>query len=389
MQINPLAFDAGEYAGRQQRLLATLAEQRLDALLIFQQENLYYLYGYDQIGYWVYQTAIVPADGSQPTLLCRNADEHLARDTPHLTDVRTWLDDDPRDPGTITVEILRERGLLRAGARIGVERRTYSLMPYYWDLLTAAMPAEVELVDASEVVSALRQVKSPAELALMRKAAAVMDAGFEAAFDAITVGARECDLHAAAAAAMYHAGGEAAAVAPPIASGHRTLSQTHVGPSDRALEEGDPITIELGGVCRRYHAVGAHSCVVGEPTAAMRSMHAAIADALGTAFPLIEPGRPASEVAARVQQRLEAAGFDRRGRHVGYGTGVGYAPSWLEPLRLKASDGHVLRSGMTFFYFVGLTDRERGFCFYVGEPVAVTDAGGERLSRLPLELVRR
>ncbi|MBB4660577.1 Xaa-Pro dipeptidase [Conexibacter arvalis] len=389
MQINPLAFDAGEYAARKERLLGALAEQRLDALLVFQQESLYYLYGYDQIGYWVYQTAIVPADGSDPTVLCRNADEHLVRDTPHLQDVRTWLDDSPRDPGTITVEILRERGLLRAGARIGVERRTYSLMPYWYDMLTAAMPDGVELVDASDLVSALRQIKSPAELELMRRAGAIMDAGFEAAFDAIAVGAREHDLHAAAAAAMYRAGGEAAAVAPPIASGHRTLSQTHVGPSDRVLRDGDPITIELGGVHRRYHAVGAHSCVVGEPTAAMCRLHDGIVSALTGAFGLIEPGRPTSEVAARVQEGLEAAGLDRRGRHVGYGTGIGYPPSWLEPLRLKGSDGHALEAGMTFFYFVGVTDRENGFCFYVGEPVAVTETGAERLSRLPMELVRR
>lgn len=387
MTIHPLAFEASEYERRQERLRVAMEAQRLDAMLLFHQESLYYLYGYDQIGYWVYQTAVVPADGSPPAVLCRSADEHLVRDSPFLDDVRTWLDDSPRDPGQITADIVAERGLLGAGARIGIERRAHSLLPYYYDLLRDALPGGVELVDASDIVSELRHVKSPAELDAMRRAGRVMDAGLEAAFAAFEPGIRECDLHAAVAHGMYTAGGEFPAVPPPIASGPRTLSQTHGGATQRVIAPGDPVTIEVGGVANRYHAVAAHSGVAGEPTARMRAVFDGIADALQSGYELITPGRPTTELADRVQGRLEANGLSRRGRHVGYGIGIGYPPSWLEPLRLKATDGHELVTGMTFFYFAGITDLDAGFCFYVGEPIAVTDGGHERLSRLPLELV--
>lgn len=386
--INPLAFEPAEYTARQERLRAAMAAANLDAVLLFQQESLYYLYGYDQIGYWVFQTAVVPVDDGEPTVLCRNADEHLIRESPYLDDVRTWLDDDERDPGQITVDILRERGLLKPGARIGIERRHYTLQPYYYDLLRDAFPADAELVDASDIVNELRHEKSDAELDLMRRAGAFMDIGFQAAFDILAPGVRECDLHAAISSAMYGAGGEFAAVQPPIASGPRTMSQTHIAASDRVIQANDPVTIEIGGVCRRYHAVGAHSLVAGEPTDRMRQVHDGITSALDGARDLIEPGRATKELSARVQEGLRAAGLDRGGRHVGYGTGIGYPPSWLEPLRLKASDDRELRKGMTFFYFAGITDVEAGFCFYIGEPIAVVDGGHERLSKLSLGLDR-
>ncbi len=381
-KINPLAFEPAEYAARQARLRLAMEAANLDAVLLFQQESLYYLYGYDQIGYWVYQTAVVPAVDESPTVLCRNADEHLIRESPFLDDVRTWLDDSPRDPGQITVDILRERGLLKPGVRIGIERRTYSLQPYYYDMLRDAFPGDAELVDASDIVNELRHEKSDAELVHMRKAGKVMDAGFEAAFEILAPGVRECDLHAAATSAMYRAGGEFSAVHPPIASGPRTLSQTHVGASDRVIQPNDPVTIEIGGVSRRYHAVGAHSRVAGIPTARMKAVHEGIISALDGARDLIEPGRPTLELSERVQAGLRAAGLDRGGRHVGYGIGIGYPPSWLEPLRLKATDGRELRRGMTFFYFAGITDVDAGFCFYIGEPIAVVEGGHERLSAL-------
>lgn len=384
MTINPLAFEPAEYTARQERLRAAMEEQRLDAMLLFHQESLCYLYGYDQIGYWVYQTAVVPADGSAPAVLCRNADEHLVRDSPFLDDVRTWLDDSPRDPGQITVDILAERDLHKPGVRIGIERRAHSLLPHYYDLLRDALPDGVELVDASDIVSELRHAKSPAELEHMRRAGRIMDAGLSAAIEILEPGIRECDLHAAVSRGMYEAGGEFPAVHPPIASGPRTLSQTHVGATERVIQAGDPVTIEVGGVYKRYHAVGAHSRVAGEPTARMRAVHDGITAALDAGRELIEPGRATAELAARVQETLSSHGLARGGRHVGYGIGIGYPPSWLEPLRLKATDGHELETGMTFFYFAGITDLDAGFCFYVGEPIAVTANGHERLSRLSL-----
>ena len=78
-----LHFDANEYAARLERLTARMAEQKLDAILLFAQESMYWLTGYDTFGYCFFQTLIVKADGSM-TLLTRSADLRQAKRTSNI-----------------------------------------------------------------------------------------------------------------------------------------------------------------------------------------------------------------------------------------------------------------------------------------------------------------
>jgi Xaa-Pro dipeptidase len=145
----------------------------------------------------VYQTVVPAADGSAPAAICRHADELIIRESSFIKEIRPWSDDSAVDPGTLTVDLLRERYRL-SGRRGSVSRkRRTALLPYYYDLLRAAMPDAVELVDASDLVSELRLIKSPAELAYMRRAAEIMDQAFTAGFAVARPGARECDVNAA------------------------------------------------------------------------------------------------------------------------------------------------------------------------------------------------
>ena len=157
-------FDRAEYASRLRRTRAAMRDAGLDALLVFHQEHMFYLAGYDQIGYWVYQVLIVPAADEPMTAVVRKVDELLVRDGGIVEDVRVWLDDTTRDPAQQTADVLAERGLLR-GKRLGIERKSHALVPYYYDLLRAAL-AGAELVDASDLVTELRVVnrrrRSPA-----------------------------------------------------------------------------------------------------------------------------------------------------------------------------------------------------------------------------------
>jgi Xaa-Pro dipeptidase len=379
-----LPFDHGEYAARLRRTRAAMRDAGLDALLVFHQEHMFYLAGYDQIGYWVYQVLIVPAADAPMTAVVRKVDELLVRDGGIVEDVRVWLDDTTRDPAQQTADILAERGLLR-GRRLGIERKSHALLPYYYDLLREAL-AGAELVDASDLITELRLVKSPAEIACMRRAGEVMDAGVRAAWEALHPGARECDVHAAVAAAMYRAGGEHPSVAPPMGSGPRVLTQTHGAATTREIRAGDPFLLEVGGCVRRYHAVCMRTASVGPPGARMRSMHDAIRAATDAGLAAIKPGVPTADVARVVHDGLARHGYSRRGQHVGYGIGLGYPPTWIDNLRIKETDPHLLREGMTFLFHAGLLAPEGDVYVALGDPVLVTATGHERLTRLPREL---
>ncbi|HZS34169.1 MAG TPA: Xaa-Pro peptidase family protein [Methylomirabilota bacterium] len=377
-------FERAEYAARLRRTRAAMRAAGLDALLVFHQEHMFYLAGYDQIGYWVYQVLIVPADDAPMTAIVRKVDEPLVRDGGIVDDVRVWLDDTSRDPAQQTADVLAERGLL-GGRRLGIERKSHALLPYYHDLLRDAL-AGAELVDASDLITELRLVKSPAEVAYMRQAGAVMDAGVEAAWAALRPGVRECDVHAAVAAAMYRAGGEHPSVAPPMGTGPRTLTQTHGAATTREVRAGDPFLLEVGGCVRRYHAVCMRTASVGPPGERMRSIHAALRAATDAGLAAVRPGVATADVARAVHGELARHGYSRRGQHVGYGIGLGYPPTWIDSLRIKETDGHVLREGMTFLLHSGV--RAPGEALYValGDPVLVTATGAERLTRLSRDL---
>ena len=144
---------------------------------------------------------------------------------------------------------------------------------------------------------------------------------------------------------------------------------------------GEPFVIEIGAAARRYHAVGVQSWAIGAPSPDVERLHGALVDALESGFETIRPGRPVGDLARQVRERLAARGYSRAGRHVGYGTGIGYAPSWLDHLRLKTTDPHRFEPGMTIFYFIGSLTADGQASLYVGEPVLITPAGHERLSR--------
>ena len=377
-------FERAEYAARLQRTRAAMREAGLDALLVFHQEHMFYLAGYDQIGYWVYQVLIVPAADEPMTAVVRKVDELLVRDGGIVEDVRVWLDDTTRDPARQTADILAERGLLR-GKRLGIERKSHALLPYYYDLLREALDG-AQVVDASDLVTELRVVKSPAEIAYMRRAGEVMDAGVRAAWETLRPGVRESDVHAAVASAMYHAGGEHPSVAPPMGSGPRTLTQTHGAATTREVRAGDPFLLEVGGCVRRYHAVCMRTASVGPPSVQMLSMHDAIRAATDAGLAAIKPGVPTAQVARVVHDGLDRHGYSRRGQHVGYGIGLGYPPTWIDSLRIKETDSHVLREGMTFLFHAGLVSPEHDVYVALGDPVLVSVTGHERLTRLPREL---
>jgi len=381
-----LAFERSEYQARIDRALAAMRVEGLDALLLFQQESMYYLFGYDQIGYWVYQTILLPADGSGPTALCRRADELMIRDSPFIEDVRTWWDDGDRDPSWSTAQLLEDRNLLSPAKRVGIEKKSHALLAYYYDLLREHTRGRAQLIDASDAITELRLIKSPAEMAYMRRAGQIMDQAFAAAFEAIRPGARECDVNAAVMSTMSSLGADFPAVAPPIAFGERTLTQTHGAATERPVRLGDAFTIEIGVPYKRYHSVAVHSGVAGEPQEELQDLFHQLNDGIEAGLEVIGPGVTTAAVASTVIGRLEAHGLPRKGRHVGYGIGIGYPPSWIDNLRIKETDTHVLREGMTFFLFVAARTKTGERCLYLGEPLAVTGTTVERLSALPREL---
>ena len=114
-------FTPEEFAGRRAAALALMRTRGLDGLLMFRQESMYYLTGYDTFGYVYFQCLWLGSDGRM-TLLTRAPDRLQARFTSVIQDIRIWTDQAGADPFAMLKDILAEHGAAGRKAGCGVGR---------------------------------------------------------------------------------------------------------------------------------------------------------------------------------------------------------------------------------------------------------------------------
>lgn len=156
-----LHFSSKEFADRRSRAIDLMLDRGLDGLLMFRQESMYYLTGYDSFGYVFFQCLYLGADG-RLMLLTRAPDLRQARHTSLIEDIRIWVDGPAVDPAGELKAVLAGFGC--RGKRLGVEYDAYGLTARNGKMLEAALDDFCTLIDASDLISRLRVVKSPAPM---------------------------------------------------------------------------------------------------------------------------------------------------------------------------------------------------------------------------------
>ena len=92
-----LHFSKEEFSQRKTKVLESMKEQKLDALLMFRQESMYWLTGYDTFGYVFFQTLILNKNGNV-ILLTRAPDLRQAQNTSNIENIKIWVDKDGSNP---------------------------------------------------------------------------------------------------------------------------------------------------------------------------------------------------------------------------------------------------------------------------------------------------
>ena len=119
-----LHFSKEEFSSRKNKVLTSMQEQNLDALLMFRQESMYWLTGYDTFGYVFFQTLILDKSGNI-ILLTRAPDLRQAQNTSNIEDIRIWVEKDGSNPTDNLKAILNELNL--KGKKVGIEYEAYGL----------------------------------------------------------------------------------------------------------------------------------------------------------------------------------------------------------------------------------------------------------------------
>ncbi|MBW2480482.1 MAG: aminopeptidase P family protein [Deltaproteobacteria bacterium] len=379
-----LHFTREEFSDRQQRTIARLEARQLDGLLMFRQESMYYLSGYDSFGYVFFQCLYLDLDGNL-MLLTRAPDLRQARHTSVIEDIRIWEDRADADPALQLRQILDEFGC--RGKRLGVEYDAYGLTAKNGKLLEAALSGFCDLEDASDLVSRLRVVKSKAEMAYVRKAAELADLAYDEAHRLAEPGADEGNILAAMQGIIFANDGDYPGNEFIIGSGQDALLCRYKS-GRRKLDARDQLTLEWAAAYRHYHAAMMRTIPIGMATGLQKKMHVVNLLAMDACMAALKPGRPIGEVFDAYARICDREGMKaHRLNATGYSLGTTFAPNWMDWPMLYHGNPVLAEENMVFFLHMILMDSTTNNAMCFGQTVVVTAAGCESLSDRTMDLV--
>lgn len=379
-----LHFPESEFSARRARLMARMAEEKLDALLLFAQESMYWLTGFDSFGYCFFQTLIVQADGSL-TLLTRTPDLRQAKHTSTIDNIVVWVDRPNADPAVDLRNLLSDLDLL--GMRVGVEYDTHGMTGRVARLVDNQLTNFCEAIDASYIVSNLRLVKSAAEIAKVTHAAELADLAFDAALPLIGADADEAEILAAMQSAILAGGGDYPANPFVIGSAADALLCRYKS-GRRKLSASDQVTLEWAGVSSHYHAPMLRTVLVGDSSPRHRELYTAALEGMRAIEHVLRPGHTFGEVFDAHAKVMDDRGLTRhRFNACGYSVGARFAPSWMEHQMFHAGNPQEISADMSLFVHMIIMDSDRETAMTLGHTYLTTETAPRALSRHSLDLI--
>lgn len=381
------AFGQQEYRDRTARLRQEMAVRGMDALLVMNESNMTYLTGYEGFSEYVPQLALVCQNDEDPWLIVREQDALGATATSYLPGSRIlnyeekYIGTSELTPWEPIAAMVRER---TKSSRIGVELTAKMLGVKAYADLTKNLDLS-RSIDADGLVSKLKAVKSPAELAYIEQAGKIADRAMQIGRLGITVGARECDVgaavvHALAAGTPEFPGG-ASRSPPSMPTGRPGWCAPHLKWSDARYEMGSQTNFEIGAFRHRYCCGLSRTVFLGEPPARARYVHEACLDGFLAAFEAIKPGATCGEVDTAFQRVFGPRGVRKTSRF-GYSIGI----DWVDggPSFQKGSEA-IIEPNMTFHLLIGIWEADDGYIF--SETVRVTENGAKSLSSMTRDML--
>ena len=379
-----LHFTKEEFQKRKVDVLYAMKGQNLDALLMFRQESMYWLTGYDTFGYVFFQTLILDKNGNI-TLLTRAPDLRQAQNTSNIEDIRVWVDKDQSNPTDDLKLILNELNL--KGKKIGIEYEAYGMTGRNALKLNKSLENYCEIEDQSELITKHRVIKSKEEIIFVKKAAELADRALDEAWKYTKAGASESKILAEMQKVVLEGGGDYPANEYIIGSGHNALLCRYQS-EKRTLSKQDQLSIEWAGTFKHYHSAMFRTIPIGKADPKHIKMYEACVEALTNCEKKLLPGNIVGEVFDVHAKTFDSLGFkNSRMNACGYSLGSTFSPNWMDWPMIYTGNPYEIKPGNVFFMHMILMDSENQLAMNLGETYLVTENGNERLGKQKLDLV--
>jgi Xaa-Pro aminopeptidase len=364
----PATTDSARLTAAQQ----AICHAGIDALLVTPGADLSYLTGYDAVALERLTCLVLPASGA-PVLVAPGLEVPAAAASPLGSldvEIRGWSETD--DPYALVAS------LVPAAARVALSdamRATAVLR------LRDALPNAEQML-ATPVIGELRQVKSAAEIEHLRRASRAIDRVHEQVTDLLRPGRTEREVGEDIAEAIIEAGHERVDFVI-VASGPNGASPHHEV-SDRRLEVGDPVVVDIGGTMPSgYCSDSTRTYAIGHAPDDFMAYYAVLQESQARAVAAVRPGVPAESVDAVARTVIAEAGY---GEYFIHRTGHGIGLETHEEPYIVEGNAEPLRPGMAFSVEPGIYLPGRHGA-RIEDIVVVTDDGVESLNHTTHDLV--
>jgi Xaa-Pro aminopeptidase len=375
MPTHPI-FAADEFAARLARLHQRMRSAGVDIALFDEIEAMTWLTGYgNSENRW--RCVGIPLDG-EPFFLIRALDATPCRQRNWIEDVRIFRDWE--DPMPVLRDALAQRGLDRAC--IGLDYNSYCMPLARFAHMRAALP-EAQFVDLGDLIWQLRLIKSPAEIALLRRVATIADETLHRAAAVCRAGTNQREAARVAVNAFVELGADPGPPGPITAGRGWDFLHGHL--EDTALSAGDIVHIELTPRVSGYSARTMRCVAVGAAAPTLVDAARRLAEIQDRQIAAMHPGAAARDVDRILRQGVLQAGLrDSYDNITGYTLGLYAAagPRTSDFTRIFHPEADwVLEPGMVFHMYASAGGAS------LSETVLVTEAGPETLTGLPRALL--
>ncbi len=378
-----LHFSKEEFLNRKVKTLNSMKNEGVDALIMFRQESMYWLTGYDTFGYVFFQALVLDQKGNV-ILLTRAPDLRQAQNTSNISDIRIWVDKDGANPADDLKIILDELNL--KGKKIGVEYEAYGLTGRNALRVNTVLQNYCSIEDKSELITKIRVIKSNEEISYVKKAANLADKALDEVWKHAKAGVSESKILAEMNRVIFEGGGDYPANEFIIGSGKNALLCRYQA-EKQILNNQDQLTIEWAGTYRHYHSAMFRTIPIGKSDPRHHKMHEACVEALTNCENKLKPGNKIGEVFDVHAKTFDDNGFkNSRMNACGYSLGATFSPNWMDWPMLYTGNPYEIQPGNVFFMHMILMDSENQLAMNLGETYLVTEKGNERLGNQKLDL---
>jgi len=377
MPETSLIFPAEEYRRRMKALQSEMARSELDALLLTTPADVFYTTGF-LTRFWESPArpwfVVVPAAGDPVAVIPAIGAELMRRCW--ISDIRTWDAPDPVDDG---VSLLADTlaGLVPASGRIGIPMglESHLRMPVADFLRLQSHIAPRRIVDGTDAVYRVREIKSEAEIAKIRATCAVADAAFERVPEFARQGVPLSQVFREFQVALLQEGADWVSYVAGGA-GQGGYGDVISPAGGRPLQDGDVLMLDTGAVREGYFCDFDRNFAIGPPSDAVRRAHDALYTATDVTLTALRPGMLARDAHRIMAEALTRAGAVASGGRLGHGLGV----TLTEWPSLTPLDTTELREGMVLTLEPSV-DVAPGLIMVHEENIVLRAHGPELLSR--------